>query len=274
MQQENNNGSVRFDNSGNGISGGSFLSASLSAADVGQNIASITAKQATVGQVNDQRAYTSASGDQIVKNHGSAEGQTDNNVSVQLAGSQNGAQALSLANLAGAAANIGQNVAAVDTHSGADLMQTNRQDATARTSATQTVASDMEASRVTANNGSVYLNASQNSVSGLAVVNAALSAVNVGQNIASVTGNNISVHQVNCQEANAETGESQMVSARNSAMSRNNSSSVVIDSSQMNAAAMLIANVSGSAVNYGQNIIAISGARGGTLYQTNVQKAW
>jgi uncharacterized protein YsxB (DUF464 family) len=274
MSQENNNGSVRFDNSGNYVSAGSFLSAALSAANVGQNIATVDAKEAAVKQINEQRVYTTASGAQTVRNYGEAEGQTNNNVSVELAGSQNGVQALSVANLAGSAANIGQNIANVDAYSGANVMQANKQEAKARPYAAQTVATDVGASRVTGNNGSVYLDGSQNGLSALAVVNAALSAVNVGQNIASVTGNDISVHQVNCQEAKTDALESQTVGSKGSVASQSNSSSLVIDSSQMNASAMFIANVSNSAVNYGQNIISISGARGGSLYQTNLQKAW
>jgi len=47
----------------------------------------------------------------------------------------------------------------------------------------------------------------------------------------------------------------------------------VLDGAQMNTRALSIANVVGSAVNIGQNIACITGAKGAGIYQMNFQLA-
>ena len=226
---------------------------------------------ALFAQVNLQKAEADTTSLQDVES-GDAKHQTNNNGSVQLVNSQNSAKALSIANIAGSAANIGQNIAKVDASYGASVIQANKQCAEADAEADQNVTAG-KASYLTNNNGSLDLTGSQNGLSSLSVLNAALSAVNVGQNIAYITGKDVYVNQVNCQEAYADSYAGQNVFPAGSKGSQSNNSSIVLDGAQMNTRALSIANVVGSAVNIGQNIACITGAKGAGIYQMNFQLA-
>ncbi len=270
--QTNNNGSVQLVGSQNNAKALSIANIADSGANIGQNIAKVDAHVAGFAQVNSQKADVDTVAGQLVLT-GLAADQTNNNGSVQLVGSQNNAKALSIANIADSGANIGQNIAKVDPVSRVDVAQINTQYASVDATAEQIVAGD-KVRQQTSNNGSVDLIGSQNGVSALSLVNAALSAVNVGQNIASITGSDVDVNQVNYQKAEADSYADQSVSFKGAKASQSNNSSVVLNNAQMNTSALVIANVAGSAVNIGQNIAYVTGARGIGVYQTNIQKAW
>ena len=269
--QVNNNGSVLVDGSQNNVRAVSLANIAGSAVNIGQNIAAVRGKETLFAQVNLQKAEADTASLQDVES-GYAKYQTNDNGSVQLVNSQNSAKALSIANIAGSAANIGQNIAKVDASYGASVIQANKQCAEADAEADQNITAG-KASYLTNNNGSLDLTGSQNGLSSLSVLNAALSAVNVGQNIAYITGKDVYVNQVNCQEAYADSYAGQNVFPAGSKGSQSNNSSIVLDGAQMNTRALSIANVVGSAVNIGQNIACITGAKGAGIYQMNFQLA-
>ncbi len=269
--QTNNNSSVDVAGSQDGLSALSVLNAAASAGNVGQNIAKVDAYGALFAQANVQKAKADADAEQFVGALG-VNYQTNNNGSVELIDSQNKAKALSLASIADSAANIGQNVAKVDAQ-GALFAQANIQDAKVDAEATQTALTGPVANQ-TNNNGSIELIGSQNGLSALSVLNAAMSAVNMGQNIAYITGKDVTVSEVNYQTAKADADATQAIAFKGGPGSQSNNESIILNGSQMNTSALAIANVAGAAVNIGQNIAYITGAKGMTIYQTSFQKAW
>ncbi len=273
-QQSNNNLSVQLANAQNNARGLSLANLSSSSADIGQNVASLKSGDGIrVSQVNDQTSWPYTKAYQTVINGDNVDGQNNNNASVQLTDSQNGTHALSLLNLAGSAANVGQNIASVQAN-WAKVDQINKQTATATGWAEQLVNGFDEAQNQVSNNGAVQLAGSQNNVSALSIVNASLSSVNIGQNILRATGQDVSVDQVNCQTASNSTVAYQSNIGPGAATSQSNNFSVVLDNSQMNTHALVIANLAGASVNFGQNIACINGARGVSLTQVNIQRAY
>jgi hypothetical protein len=282
--QDNNNASVQLTGSQNGASAMSLSNVSNSAANVGQNVASlfdIVGLDIAV-QSNTQSAVIDSGPEQDVTNAGTFFAsislfQDNNNSSVQLNGSQNGADGVSLLNASTSAVNVGQNIASVFNPIGLNFVeQSNDQFAFAEVEAEQTVLNDIAVVQDN-NNGSVQLNDSQNGASGLSILNAAMSAVNVGQNIADITGAvpfGTTVSQANTQYAENDATMGQAIT--NVVVigpQDNNNGSVQLNGSQAGISALLVGNVVSSAVNYGQNIASVTGASGITMTQVNSQTA-
>jgi hypothetical protein len=284
VAQDNNNASVQLNGSQNGASAMSLSNVSNSAANVGQNVASMWD---IIGidialQSNTQWAEIYSGPEQDVTNVGVFLAsvsffQDNNNSSVQLNGSQNPASGMSLLNASTSAVNVGQNIASVYNPIELNLVdQSNDQFAYAEVEAEQSVSNDIAVVQDN-NNGSVQLNDSQNGASGLSILNAAMSAVNVGQNIANITGAvpfGTTVSQTNTQyaENDATTGQS-ISNVVVIGTQDNNNGSVQLNNSQAGISALLVGNVVSSAVNYGQNIASITGASGITMTQVNSQIA-
>ncbi len=220
----NNNGSLVATSSQNDISAVSVLNAAASAVNLGQNIARAEARgwvdldqlnlqAATMGLAPGLIASDGAGVAQTVSNSGIdwVTGQTSNNASVQIngSGSQTGMKVLSLANAVYSAVNVGQNVAAVSGNRGLDASQVNAQCAAASVNAGQGVSNvtldgviwRSGVSDQTNNNGSVQIVDSQNRTTGLSILSAAASAVNVGQNVMSASsgGRRTDLRQYNGQ---------------------------------------------------------------------------
>jgi hypothetical protein len=223
-EQNINNGSVQLnDDAQMGISAMAATNSASSALNVGQNIASLglapgisfvdqeNVQTATLNMLNGQ-AGGQADIDVIAINYEAAN-QNINNGSVQLnSNAQRNANALALTNSASSAVNVGQNLAAVAANWVGDIDQLNDQTASS-TKINAQLAGQAQIEILTwtidlaqtqnINNGSVQLsdNAQQNA-SGMAITNAASSAVNVGQNIAGVASGFIgSITQNNLQTA-------------------------------------------------------------------------
>ena len=273
--QNNNAESVQLAGAQNAATGLSILNAAEAQANIGQNIANISAtKVAYATQKNMQT-------DKIVAVEGLVPGErrpgdssySNNNYdSVWLSGSQGNASAMSIANLAAAAANVGQNtidVAALST----SFLQANLQKTGVDSTAVQYV-DNMKATGQTNNNGSVYMIGSQNLASGVSILDAALSSVNVGQNIASVTAGLAEFAQVNLQAARAEAMGVQYVAGYGVTGQANNNGSVQLlgAGSQNYVEGDSLANIAGSAANIGQNVASV-GALGTVFTQFNGQAA-
>lgn len=285
LLQNNNNASVQLDGSQNLASGLSMSNVSNSAANVGQNVANMSDIIGIniASQSNIQDAFNLGDTGQDIINVGTFLAgvsilQDNNNSSVQLNDSQNNASGMSLLNAATSAVNVGQNIATVFNPIGLSLVvQENDQIAVNDASTVQSVVNDIAIVQNN-NNGSVQLNDSQNGASGLSVMNIAMSAVNVGQNIANITGSvpfGTTVSQINTQVATNNTTKTQTVD--NIVVigpQNNNNNSVQLNGSQAGISGLAIGNIVGSAVNYGQNIAAITGASGITMTQTNIQTAF
>ncbi len=273
--QNNNAESVQLAGAQNAATGLSILNAAETQANIGQNVASIGAtKEASVTQKNMQT-------DQIVAVAGVVPGErrpgdssysNSNYDSVWLSGSQGNASGMSIANLAAAAANVGQNVIDVTALS-TSFLQTNLQKTGVDNIAVQYV-DNMKATGQTNNNGSVYMDSSMNKASGVSILDAALSSVNVGQNIASVIAGVAEFSQVNLQSASAEAMGVQYVSGYGVTEQANNNGSVQLlgGGSQNYAEADSLANIAGSAANIGQNVASV-GALGAAFAQLNGQIA-
>jgi hypothetical protein len=203
--QNNNNSSVQLSGSQNDASGMSILNASTSAVNVGQNIANVFNPMGLnfVGQSNDQIAYADVSAEQVVVND-IAVVQDNNNGSIQLNDSQNGASGLSILNAAISAVNVGQNIANITgaVPFGTTVSQINTQHAENFATKDQSISNVVVIGTQNNNNGSVQLNNSQAGISAMLVGNVVSSAVNYGQNIASITGaSGITMTQLNTQTA-------------------------------------------------------------------------
>ncbi|OPY70905.1 MAG: hypothetical protein A4E57_00220 [Syntrophorhabdaceae bacterium PtaU1.Bin034] len=273
--QANNNASVRFVDSQNGAKAVSIANLAASAVNIGQNIANVKVEENfEVEQFNIQAAVADIETTQVVFNADDAKHQANNNASVQLVGSQNEARALSIANLAASAANIGQNIAKVKAEEDFGVEQFNIQAAVAEIEPTQVVKSD-EVKYQRNNSASVALVGSQNEARALSIANLAASAANIGQNIAKVEAEeDFGVEQVNVQAVVADIEISQTVANADTVKHQaNNKGTVALRGSQNWASALAIINAAASAVNIGQNIAGISGQRDIDVFQTNNQTA-
>jgi hypothetical protein len=271
-RQANNNASVQLIDSQSVTNALSIANIAASAANIGQNVADVDAgMNAAFLQLNAQAAGIKGTFIQTVMS-GDTSKATSNNASIEMTGSQDYVAAASVANLVGSAGNIGQNIATAQAAGRVDATQANLQLAVADVYAKQDVTAGKAASQ-TNNNGSIDLINSQNGMSALSVVNAVLSAINVGQNIIAACGNDIDINQTNVQYAYAKSRADQSVHYMSSSSTQNDSSSIFLDGSQSNTSGMVIVNATGSAVNVGQNIAYIYNAKGGGVYQTNLQIA-
>jgi hypothetical protein len=293
--QASNNGSVQIsDRAQQWLSAMVIANAASSATNAGQNVASLGSFVSLnfVEQLNHQKADNDTYVSQKVKNIGLLEVsalQDNNNGSVQVAHAQDWASALTLSHAADSAANVGQNIVASGDFVGLDIVsQKNDQHAKSDTKSKQAVV-NLFASLPLAqdnNNASVQMNDSQSHVRGLSVLNAAASAVNVGQNIATVYNaysGITAVEQVNEQKAfNGgirfwdDSKADQFVVSLASLAQDNNNASVQLNDSQNHAAGLSIVNAAMSAVNVGQNITSVTGLLplGTTMHQKNIQFAY
>ncbi|OPY70900.1 MAG: hypothetical protein A4E57_00215 [Syntrophorhabdaceae bacterium PtaU1.Bin034] len=305
--QDNNNGSVQVNYSQDEPKGLTLSNVANSAVNIGQNIITIgdLVGLDVAEQKNEQRATAYTNSTQDISNLilSLSLAQDNNNASVQLNGSQNEAKGLSILNSAGSAVNVGQNFAGIFNAAGITLIkQVNEQKAFTGTETlvngngnsglflqpnqnsilvAPSVAEQNIESLVAVlqdnNNGSVQLNDSQNSVEALSLVNAAISAVNVGQNIASVKGLlplGTIVEQKNVQLAVNNSYTDQDVANGLVLGQRNNNGSIQLNESQRYVEGLNVANVAGSAFNVGQNIASVKGITGLTgIVQTNYQAA-
>jgi hypothetical protein len=275
--QANNNASIRFVDSQNGAKAVSIANLAASAVNIGQNIANVKVEENfEVEQFNIQAAVADIETTQVVFNADDAKHQANNNASVQLVGSQNEARALSIANLAASAANIGQNIAKVEAEEDFGVEQVNVQAVVADIEISQTVANADTVKHQANNKGTVALRGSQNWASALAIINAAASAVNIGQNIAGISGQrDIDVFQTNNQTASVATFPNQTLENDGTVIYQaNNGTSVRLIDSQSHASGLVIANVAGSGVNIGQNITSLRGLLGGSVSVVNTQTAY
>ena len=211
--QANSNASVMAaDNAQEGASSIALVDAALSAVNVGQNVASITGggdkAYISVNQKNVQTANNSGDVYQTVENKKGVAGQINNAGSVQVYdGAQNSVNAIALTNAAQSAVNVGQNIASVK-NGPFDVTQLNRQTAFSEADASQYVTNYGKTSNQFNNDGSVQIWDAQNAVSADSLVNAAASAVNVGQNVADVTSmGDTNVKQTNKQSAQIDATE-------------------------------------------------------------------
>ncbi len=295
--QDNNNGSVQLNAGQIGFSGMSLANTGTSAANVGQNVGGMSDAVGitSISQLNDQTAQTVWNGQGQYVLNGSLGAtvtvlQDNNNGSVQAnAGAQDGVNAMSVANLSASAANVGQNVGAMDSLAQIGLIdQTNTQVAEAELAGTgQLIENYGEVVEVSAaqdnNNGSVQVNGAQNAMDVASFVNAAHSAVNVAQNVleisdlAGLTG----ASQTNDQYASSSvTGSGQEIYNYSDVVGSfaiaqdNNNGSVQLNGAQNDVSGLSLANATYSAVNVAQNIATLDNPVGGTaLDQANIQTA-
>lgn len=263
--QNNNNASVQGDDLQNSMTAASIINAAVSAVNLGQNIANLDGgKWTKVKQINKQYARVEAYLDQEIDNDEAVAGQNNNNASVQLIGSQSGVKAISIANVAVAAANVGQNIAKANAGKELELKQVNVQYAAAYTGGSQEVLNDDTVAGQNSNLASVQLISSQNDTAAVSIVNTAASAVNVGQNIAAVSGGFADVHQVNIQ-----TADDPGTVAGNT----ENRASVQNSNSQNGVEALSVLDAAVSAANVGQNVAGVN-AKFAYNKQINKQEAF
>ncbi len=289
--QDNNNTSVQVNGGQNNANAMSFLNSSASAANVGQNVGSLTglAQIGVIGQYNyqDSTSEVSNSNSQTVDNLSLVLEvnalQNNNNASVQVNGAQNNVNTLSFANAASSAMNVGQNVLNMSDLIGLNLAeQINSQSAYNLSSADQTVTNIgiFLASVSLAqdnNNASVKLNNSQNNASGLSFINTSNSAVNNGMNIANITNpiGLTAISQMNDQYAENAAHATQDVYNDIAVAQNNNNGSVQLNNSQNNISSMAVLNTSLAAVNNGINLANVTGSTpfGTIVSQSNYQTA-
>jgi len=229
-RQNMNNGSVQLnDNAQQNAVGLAITNVASSAANVAQNIAGLSGAE-TGGLPDDliQRSNQVAIND-MRNNQGGTQVDIDinapgisvnvdkqniNNASVQLNdNAQQSVAGLAITNVASSALNVAQNIAGIVDSHGDDVVQTNNQEATDYSYNVQAAANvnvdytvggfSINFGTDNVNNASVQLNDNaQQFATGLAITNAAGSAVNVGQNIAGmVNGYSGSLIQTNIQSA-------------------------------------------------------------------------
>lgn len=287
--QDNNNGSVRAVGAQGWTSAMSLSNVANSAVNVGQNIVGIRdfAGLDIAEQKNDQYAQLNTKSKQSTENFFASFvlKQDNDNASVKMVGSQNHARGLSILNAAASPVNIGQNIASVrNALSGLTFVRQINEQAAFNggvrfwedSRASQFVFSPVSFAQDNSN-ASVLLDHSQNDAAGLSIVNAAMSAVNVGQNIAGVSGEfplGTIIDQKNIQFACNNAAADQVVVAGLSAKQDNNNRSTQLDGAQTHLQALSVANVAGSAFNAGLNIATVQGITGLTgIVQTNCQTA-
>jgi hypothetical protein len=167
-------------------SGMSFINVASSAANVGQNLIGATDSRNILSvQNNAQEAANTGIDEQTVVNRAEVCHQTNANGTVQLAGAgQEGAKAFLLGNVAVSAVNVGQNAAFTTGVSGFSSFQANAQEASNYAETGQEVKNFRDTANQANNSGTVSLAGSaQSSSNTMAIVNAANSAVNGGQNL-------------------------------------------------------------------------------------------
>ncbi|WP_456465100.1 beta strand repeat-containing protein [Persephonella sp.] len=288
LAQDNNNASVQINGGQNDINAMSFSNIASSASNIAQNVANIDDSVGVdlVAQMNEQYAYNYTEGGQTVTNSGTSRvsvsiAQDNNNASVQLNGSQNNVSTTLLQNSAVSATNVGQNIVSLINPEGfSQVTQENIQEASNEFYLDDhTITNDFAIAQDN-NNGSIQLNDAQNGVSSLMTLNSAVSAVNVGMNIADVNGSvpfGTIVSQSNIQTAENDLGgvdTSQTVNNNVVILGQdNNNGSVQLNNSQVGTTGMVILNTANSATNVGLNIANITGASGWTINQTTIQSA-
>ncbi len=288
LAQDNNNASVQINGGQNDINAMSFSNIASSASNIAQNVANIDDSVGVdlVEQMNEQYAYNYTEGGQTVTNSGTfivsvSIAQDNNNASVQLNGSQNNVSTTLLQNSAVSATNVGQNIVSLINPEGfSQVTQENIQEASNEFYLDDhTITNDFAIAQDN-NNGSIQLNDAQNGVSSLMTLNSAVSAVNVGMNIADVNGSvpfGTIVSQSNIQTAENDLGgvdTSQTVNNNVVILGQdNNNGSVQLNNSQVGTTGMVILNTANSATNVGLNIANITGASGWTINQTTIQSA-
>ncbi len=279
--QNNNNASAQ-------IGGGaqscvdvvSLANVAGSAANIGQNFASITGgKEVRVHQANYQNATSTTGTVQMVYNRDDVQNQNNNNGSVQLAAAQNKATSNSILNAAVSAVNIGQNIAQADVSKEAFVRQHNDQNMQVSSVAEQYVTNRDEVEQQYNNNASVQLSDAQNETKGLSILNAAASAVNVGQNVAAVVAKGAKVYQKNNNQTavlNVNQNDPTIDNERGAKNQYNNSSSVygTGSGSQKQVEVLSLANVAASAVGIGQNVADVKADKWAYTKQKNDQSVW
>ena len=284
--QSNNVGSVVLGGSAqSGASAFQILNSGYAAADISQQIASVGKMSSDVDlrQNNSQDGTFAGSAAQKVTNKMWVMSQANNNGSVDLGGSaQSKISALALGNAAASALNIGQTLASLSQTDGIYVHQVNYQEASSDASAVQYVTNYGIVAGQASNNGSVVAGGTaQKDASGLAIANAALSAVNIGQNFISSTAYDLTASQKNKQDATNFAATEQTVKNKKDVAGQSNFSSAVAigDAAQSYLQTDALTNTANSAVNVGQNILSadLTGSkmteRGFSFNQKNYQTA-
>lgn len=294
--QNNNNGAIQLNEGQRNFAGMSLANSAESAVNVGQNIALMFN---WIGinvalQSNEQSASTiwNGEGETVINaSLGTAVTllQSNNNASVQANdGTQDGAEAMSIANSSASALNVAQNVAYVSALAEIGIIgQENLQNAEAIFDGSgQYILNyggyDEYSIAQQNNNGSIQVNTAQDGFNVTSFVNSSESAVNVGQNIgymADLAGIDL-ISQSNEQYADAWTWSWQEVDNIESfglaydIVQNNNNAAVQLNNSQNNATGLSLTNSSLSAVNVAQNLLYLDNSIGFSLVnQINTQEA-
>ncbi len=283
-EQSNNNAAIQLN--GDAQSKASALSidnSASSAKNVGQNILYTTdTENPKLWQENVQQAtHSKTMLEQTVQNGENTLEQQNNSASVQANdNAQNEANGLAITNTSYSAENIGQNIMqAKDVTGDIKISQANTQNAFNGNGEYeyQYVSTVKKASNANNNNAAVQVNGAQNDVSGMAFTNTANSAVNIGQNIASIenAGNLNFIDQTNTQHAVNKYTAPQKIVNGSADNGQNNNGAVQVNQAQNNLASLASHNNADSAVNSATNILDVSGkpTTASVLTQTNTQTA-
>ncbi|NPA82594.1 MAG: hypothetical protein GXO31_08290 [Epsilonproteobacteria bacterium] len=284
LRQSNNNAAIQLN--GDAQSKASALSidnSASSAKNTGQNILYATdTENPKLWQENVQNAeHAKTMLEQTVSNGENTRDQKNNSASVQANdNAQNEASGLAITNTAYSAENIGQNIMeAKDVTGNIKISQKNTQNAYngGGKYEYQSVITAKKAVNAKNNNAAVQVNGAQNDISGMAFTNTANSALNIGQNIASIenAGNLNFIDQSNDQHAINKYNAPQKVVNGSAENGQNNNGAVQINDAQKNLSSLASHNNADSAVNSGVNVLDVSGkpTKGSVLTQTNTQVA-
>ena len=284
MKQSNNNAAVQLN--GDAQSKASALSidnSASSAKNTGQNILYATdTENPKLWQENVQNAnHAKTMLEQTVTNGENTKEQKNNSAAVQANdNAQNGANGLAITNTAYSAENIGQNIMdAKDVTGNIKISQKNTQNAYngGGKYEYQYVGTAKKAVNAKNNNAAVQVNGAQNDISGMAFTNNANSALNIGQNIASIenAGNLNFIDQTNEQKAVNKYTAPQKIVNGSADNGQNNNGAVQVNNAQKNLASLASHNNADSAVNSGVNVLDVSGkpTTASVLTQSNVQSA-
>lgn len=292
IDQDNNNASVQLQDGQNSVNALTMSNVSNSASNISQNIvngSNLIGFNMAI-QTNESYATNDSLAEQSIGNNGlliqANLSQDNNNASVQLQGGQNNFSGIAASNISSSASNVAQNMAAYDTLAQIGLIaQINTQSATNSMVSSQTVSNDSLFLSATLaqdnNNNSVQVSGGQNNANAMSFLNASTSASNIAQNMASLSAlAQIGIiGQYNYQDATNSVASTQTIDNASivlevNALQNNNNSSVQINSSQNNINTLSYANLASSAVNVGQNILAMSDVAGIDLAeQVNSQYA-
>lgn len=307
-RQNINNASTQLNNRAQkNAEGLAITNSAASGVNVGQNVVgSDGSTLANIRQANNQKAFNESYNRQfgeevdVVVQRGAhnrdKEVQSFNNSATQLNDrAQKNARGLAITNAASSGVNAGQNIAGlVNTTTGSvgNIAQSNKQDArnkglntmvTAQVDTDRGAGSSVDLDRQNLNNASTQLNnKAQKNVEGLAVTNAASSAVNVGQNVVGIEDSDgANVYQANDQYAfDYSVNNQDADQAHNNRGPRdvhagevhaNNGSVQLNDQAQENARGLALSNSAASALSVGQNILGMSNGYTGTIMQSNLQ---